>query len=126
MIVPYKTKKLFNFFWVFGGSIFWILSNFSGNGVMLFPDTTCPKYCICFFKKLHLISLSFKSASLSFLNRLLRCSRWVSISRLNTRMSSKYPKAKVSPDKTSFTNLWKYAGACANPNGHLLKFPFTK
>ena len=35
-------------------------------------------------------------------------------------MSSKYPKVKVSPDKTSFTNLWKYAGACANPNGHLL------
>ena len=35
-------------------------------------------------------------------------------------MSSEYPKAKVSPDKTSFTNLWKYAGACTNPNGHLL------
>ena len=54
------------------------------------------------------------------MNRLLRCSRWVSISGLNIRMSSKYQKAKVSPDKTSFTNLWKYAGACANPNGHLL------
>ena len=26
----------------------------------------------------------------------------------------------MSPNKTSFTNLWKYAGACANPNGHLL------
>ena len=36
------------------------------------------------------------------------------------RVSSKYPKAKVSPDKTLITNLWKYAGACANPNGHLL------
>ena len=35
-------------------------------------------------------------------------------------MSSKYPKSKVRPDKTSFTSLWKYAGACANPNGHLL------
>ena len=54
------------------------------------------------------------------MNRLLRCSSWVSISGLNTRVSSKYPKAKVSPDKTSFTNLWKYAGACAHPNGHLL------
>ena len=54
------------------------------------------------------------------MNRLLKCSRWVSISGLNTRISSKYPKAKVSPDMTLFTNLWKYAVACANPNGHLL------
>ena len=80
----------------------------------------CPKYCICFFKKLHLASLSFNSASLNFMNRLLRCSRWVSISGLDARMSSKYPKAKVSPDKTLFTNLWKYTGAYANSNGHLL------
>ena len=35
-------------------------------------------------------------------------------------MSSKYPKAKVKPERTSFTNLWKYAGAWANPKGHLL------
>ena len=33
---------------------------------------------------------------------------------------------KVSPDKTSFTNLWKYAGAWANPNGHLLNSHFPK
>ena len=39
-------------------------------------------------------------------------------------MSSKYPKAKVSPSKTSFTNLWKYAEACANPNGHHLNSHF--
>ena len=35
-------------------------------------------------------------------------------------MSSRYPKTKVSPNKTSFINLWKYVGACANPSGHLL------
>ena len=44
--------------------------------------------------------------------------------RTVTRMSSKYPKAKVSLNKTSFTNVWKYAGACANPNGHLLNSHF--
>ena len=35
-------------------------------------------------------------------------------------MSSKNPKAKVKPERTSFTNLWKCARAYANPKGHLL------
>ena len=100
-----RPRNCLTSFGVLGGSIFWILSNFSGSGVIPFPETICPKYCICFFKKLHLTSLSFKSAFLNFSNKLLKCSRWVSISGLYTRISSKYPKAKVSPDKTSFTNL---------------------
>ena len=34
--------------------------NFSGIGVIPFPETMCPKYWMCFFKKLHLTSLSFQ------------------------------------------------------------------
>ena len=56
-----------------GGGIFCILSNFSGTGAIPSPDITCPKYCICFFRKLHLTSLSFRSALLSHSNKILRC-----------------------------------------------------
>ena len=92
----------------------------SGNGVIPSPDMMCPRYWICLFKKLHLTSLSFKSAAHSLSNRSLKCSKCDSISELKTKISSKYPKVKVRPDKTSFTSLWKYAGVCANPNGQLL------
>ena len=56
-----------------GGNIFCMLSHFSGTGVIPSPDMICPKYCICFFRKLHLTSLSFRSALLNLLNKILRC-----------------------------------------------------
>ena len=48
-------------FW--GGGISLMHASFSGMGVIPFPETICPKYWICFFRKLHLTSFSFKSAS---------------------------------------------------------------
>ena len=107
-------------FGVLGGSIFWILLSFSGKGVMPPPYTICPRYWICLFRKLHLTSLSFKSAPVSLSNRSHKCFRCEVISGLKSKMSSKQPKAKVKPERTSFTNFWKWAGACANPKGHLL------
>ena len=92
-----RPRNCLTSFGVYGSSIFWILSNFSGNGVIPSPEMICPKYHLRVFKKLHLTSLSFKSASLNLSNKLLKCSRYVSISGLNTKMSSKYPKANVSP-----------------------------
>ena len=80
-------------------------ANFSGMGVIPFPETMCPEYWMCFFRKLHLTTLSFKSASHNFMNNFLKCLRWVCISGLYTKISSKYPKAKVSPNRTSFISL---------------------
>ena len=72
-----------------GGNIACILSSFSGTGAIPSPDMICPRYCMCFLRKLHLISFNFKSALLNHSKRSLRCFRCVSISGLNTKMSSR-------------------------------------
>ena len=66
-------KKCFTSLGFWGGNIFCILSSFSGTGAIPSPDIICHKYCICFFRKLHLTSLSFRSALLNLSNRILRC-----------------------------------------------------
>ena len=66
-------KNCFTSLGFHGGNIFCILSSFSGMGAIPSPDIICPKYCICFFKKLHLTSFSFRSAFLNLSNRTLKC-----------------------------------------------------
>ena len=41
-------------------------------------------------------------------------------------MSSRYPIANLHPFDTSFISFWKYAGACASPNGTLLNWYLPK
>ena len=100
-----RPRNCLTSFGVLGGNIFLILSSFSGNGVIPSPDMMCPKYWMCLFKKLHLTSLSFKSAAHNLSNRSFKCSKCDSISGLKIKISSKYPKVKVRPDRTLFTSL---------------------
>ena len=82
-------KNCFTSLGFLGGNIAHIFSSFSGTGAIPSPDMICPRYCMCFLRKLHLISFNYKSALLNLSKKSLRSFKCVSISGLNTTMLSK-------------------------------------
>ena len=77
---------------------------------------------MCFFKKLHLTSLSFKSASRTISSNVqdgFPCQDYIQEYHLGNQ---KQKQVQIS----SFYQSLEYAGACANPNGHLLNSHLPK
>ena len=84
-----RPRNCLTSFGVLGGSMVWILSTFQVMVLYLLPIQCVPSIEYASFKKLHLTSLSFKSALLNLSNRSLKCPKWDSISGLKTNISSK-------------------------------------
>ena len=92
--------------------------NFSGSGSKPCSDTKCPKYWMCFLKKLHFSRFIFNPNLRSLRKISSRCCKCSSSDLLKMIMSSKYPIAKLlHPIRTLSISNWKYAGAWLSPNG---------
>ena len=114
-----KPRKAQTCLGILGGCMFWIACVFEGNGQMPLVLRMCPKYCISFVKKWHLLNFM---ESLAVYNFSKTCLMWESCSStvvLKIMISSKYAMAKSKSFKMPVMSSWKYAGAFASPKGTL-------
>ena len=80
----------------------------------------CPKYCITFIKKWHLMNFIESFAVHSFSKTCLMCERCSPTVPLKIIISSKYAMAKSNYFKIPVISSWKFAGACASLKGTLM------
>ena len=97
-----------------------------GSGCMPVALKIWHKYCISFEKKLHLLFFMERLAILSFSNTMWMCVRCSCGVLLNMIISSKYAIANGKSFSIPVINSWKYAGACARPNGTFIYSYFPK
>ena len=105
---------------VLGRCIVCMACVFEGHAQMPLVLRMCPKYCISFMKKWHLLNFMESFAFLNFSKTCLMCKRCPSTILLKIMMSSKQMIAKSNSFRMLVINSWKYAGACARPKGTLM------
>ena len=85
----------------------WMACVFEGSGQIPVALRMCPKYCISFDKKLHLLFFIDRLVALSFSKTKWMCERCSCGVLLNIIMSSMYAMAKGKSLSMPVINSWK-------------------
>ena len=104
----------------------WMACVLEGSGRILVALRMCPKYCISFEKKLHLLFFMDRLVALSFSNTKRMCERCSCGVLLNMIMSSRYAMEKREILEYACHQLLEVSCACASPKGTLMYSYFPK